>query len=682
MAGRKAAGRKAAGRGGRGAGRGRGAGGRGSGRDGSMPRHVGGGRTGGRTGLYSPDDGDAEFVALRGGGVPKRKHLQMFGAYGTPTGGHVRKPDDDDDDDSDDSEVDSDIDEENLPSGSEDESLDDDPNVNTARVMRVGGIEIRLDDRGDKSRRAARRVVPLPDRDEAEDGEDEDDGDADFFDSDDDSEEWGSELSLDDDAIRDYMRNCMEGSESSGSEGVDDVAKTEKKLKKQAREDAYLRSMRDMNLSRDEVPSPPLSGDDFSLDSQSEDENELLKGGNYGKYTWSRGDVVTRGPERVTGPSGKRAAKKAAKASAKRGESPTRCKQTLLPRPGAVAETLRMMILSGGSYVGFQPVKSHEALQSLAKIADAFGLAVELTGGGKRKHPVVRWTPRAFVPKADDERVQRAVAQAGGDGYTPGGNWEGYDTAAGKGQGHTRRERGRGGRDFEKTLASNFRSAGVMRDGGDDETNENETETETEKSSDDFETELDATETTETAPLMDTANLQIDVASLSTAMDASEVELRSEFQGLGSGAPTGGLGIFETPDVRAALARSAGVEALDETEQDRDAVAIATSKTNRGLRRAAIAAEREAKLLESRRKKLGFHVPAGGGDLAGKKVVGAGEKFGDFEKHTSGFGSRMLAKMGFRGEGSGVGKAEQGIAEPITAVMRARKVGLGAEKKR
>ena len=126
--------------------------------------------------MYGPDDGDAEFVALRGGGVPKRKHLQMFGACGTPTGGHVRKPDDDDDDDdSDDSEVDSDIDEENLPSGSEDESLDDDPNVNTARVMRVGGIEIRLDDRGDKSRRAVRRVVPLPDRDEAEDGEDDDD---------------------------------------------------------------------------------------------------------------------------------------------------------------------------------------------------------------------------------------------------------------------------------------------------------------------------------------------------------------------------------------------------------------------------------------------------------------------------------------------------------------------------
>ena len=64
------------------------------------------------------------------------------------------------------------------------------------------------------------------------------------------------------------------------------------------------------------------------------------------------------------------------------------------------------------------------------------------------------------------------------------------------------------------------------------------------------------------------------------------------------------------------------------------------------------------------------------------KVVGSGEKFGAFEKHTSGFGSRMLAKMGFQGEGSGVGKGGTGIKEPITAEMRARRVGLGAEKGR
>ena len=144
---------KSAGRGGRGGrGRGRGDGGRGRGRGGGArgggpasdsKSHVGGG---GRGGLYGPEDGDAEFVALRGGGGPKRKHRQMFGAYGPNAGGRrVRKPDHD-------SETSSDsVDEDDLPSGSEDDE-DDDPNVDTARVMRVGGIEIRLDDRGEGRR--------------------------------------------------------------------------------------------------------------------------------------------------------------------------------------------------------------------------------------------------------------------------------------------------------------------------------------------------------------------------------------------------------------------------------------------------------------------------------------------------------------------------------------------------
>ncbi|KAK9816982.1 hypothetical protein WJX72_007795 [[Myrmecia] bisecta] len=53
-------------------------------------------------------------------------------------------------------------------------------------------------------------------------------------------------------------------------------------------------------------------------------------------------------------------------------------------------------------------------------------------------------------------------------------------------------------------------------------------------------------------------------------------------------------------------------------------------------------------------------------------------QFGEFERHTTGFGSRMLAKWGFAGQGSGLGRADQGIAEPLGAVMRPKKLGLGA----
>ena len=60
-----------------------------------------------------------------------RKHRQMFGVDGPNAGGRrVRKPDHD-------SETSSDsVDEDDLPAGSR--ALDDDPNVDTARVMRVG----------------------------------------------------------------------------------------------------------------------------------------------------------------------------------------------------------------------------------------------------------------------------------------------------------------------------------------------------------------------------------------------------------------------------------------------------------------------------------------------------------------------------------------------------------------
>eukprot|EP00898_Chlorokybus_atmophyticus_P000787 jgi/Chlat1/1709/Chrsp127S01938 len=52
--------------------------------------------------------------------------------------------------------------------------------------------------------------------------------------------------------------------------------------------------------------------------------------------------------------------------------------------------------------------------------------------------------------------------------------------------------------------------------------------------------------------------------------------------------------------------------------------------------------------------------------------------FGEFEQHTTGFGSKMLAKMGFSGAGTGLGSGGTGIREPIKALMRPKSLGLGA----
>ncbi|KAF0901216.1 hypothetical protein E2562_038675 [Oryza meyeriana var. granulata] len=53
---------------------------------------------------------------------------------------------------------------------------------------------------------------------------------------------------------------------------------------------------------------------------------------------------------------------------------------------------------------------------------------------------------------------------------------------------------------------------------------------------------------------------------------------------------------------------------------------------------------------------------------------------GSFERHTKGFGSKMMARMGFV-EGSGLGKDGQGIVTPLTAVRRPKSMGLGAKDK-
>ena len=44
----------------------------------------------------------------------------------------------------------------------------------------------------------------------------------------------------------------------------------------------------------------------------------------------------------------------------------------------------------------------------------------------------------------------------------------------------------------------------------------------------------------------------------------------------------------------------------------------------------------------------------------------------------TGFGSQLMAKWGFKGQGHGLGAAGQGVAEAVDAYMRPRQLGLGA----
>ncbi|CAN0838572.1 Zinc finger CCCH-type with G patch domain-containing protein [Linum grandiflorum] len=61
-----------------------------------------------------------------------------------------------------------------------------------------------------------------------------------------------------------------------------------------------------------------------------------------------------------------------------------------------------------------------------------------------------------------------------------------------------------------------------------------------------------------------------------------------------------------------------------------------------------------------------------------KALVIGSDKVGAFEVHTKGFGSKMMAKMGYI-EGAGLGKDGQGMAAPIKAIQRPKSLGLGVE---
>lgn len=65
-------------------------------------------------------------------------------------------------------------------------------------------------------------------------------------------------------------------------------------------------------------------------------------------------------------------------------------------------------------------------------------------------------------------------------------------------------------------------------------------------------------------------------------------------------------------------------------------------------------------------------------DSAHKKGDTSSANIGSFEVHTTGFGSKMMAKMGYT-EGGGLGKNGQGMAQPIEVIKRPKSLGLGVE---
>lgn len=96
------------------------------------------------------------------------------------------------------------------------------------------------------------------------------------------------------------------------------------------------------------------------------------------------------------------------------------------------------------------------------------------------------------------------------------------------------------------------------------------------------------------------------------------------------------------------------------------------------LRTKAQCKQAQKKLAKEQRRaaKSEGLLPQGHGfEQAGLDV---GLHYGQFERHTRGIGSKLMQQMGYLGAGTGLGREKQGIAEPLKATQRPKKLGLGA----
>ena len=94
--------------------------------------------------------------------------------------------------------------------------------------------------------------------------------------------------------------------------------------------------------------------------------------------------------------------------------------------------------------------------------------------------------------------------------------------------------------------------------------------------------------------------------------------------------------------------------------------------TKQDVKRASKKGEKMARRAEQKQMQQAGQLP-----LPEPTQVATNLHFGKFEQHTTGYGSRMLARWGFSGQGAGLGRDQQGIAEPVAAFIRPKKLGLG-----
>ncbi|KAF2547284.1 hypothetical protein F2Q70_00023711 [Brassica cretica] len=306
----------------------------------------------------------------------------------------------------------------------------------------------------------------------------------------------------------------------------------------------------------------------------------------------------------------------------------------------------------------FQRMHNRDCSQ-VRRLADVYRLSSSCTGSGKKSFVTVTRTYQTCMPSASDKvRIEKLIgageeeedfAVSGGGVKVKSGGLERKKAKDSAKKRPTREERERNKSSGKKSSYAeqpvSFVSSGII-----------DSEIAVAKTSFDVK---DAKQVGETTPEA-SSGADIGAFEVHTRGFGSKMMAKMGFIE-GGGLGKEGKGIAQPIEaVQRPKSLGLGLDFSIDTEE------ASPSSNNNAKRNRSSSSGKQVKRVS--------HVIGGGSGSARIRD----KRLGAFEQHTTGFGSRMMARMGFV-DGSGLGRESQGIVNPLVAVRRPKARGLGAE---